>query len=576
MNEQFKPTHFIGRDGFYWWIGQIEDVNPPKNYDNQVKVRIIGQHLKDCKKVETIDLPWSIVMMPATAPRREGNSDYQTSKYKVGDWVIGFFMDGAEGQHPIVIGSLGQQHLATTNINNPIPETSPCLQFTTPLNQDTNPFTTFPSINQQFIQYNGLNFNGKTEDLPKFDLRGAVNASTETASPALIGTKCCNSDTNPGGQHFCVAISDAKCNNSSNDQIKIQQILTDLFINIANNGGSLGTNITSKYTGKLYDYVYIAQGYINKLNTLISSSLARVKGELYALIKQGTNEILDFLLTQQVIDPIATGIAIALWHPPLPYPQPIYKRVGRMSPLIQWINQQLEQVGCKMTDLDKKLKDFLTNLIFGYINQSFSAATCMIDNIVQDIIKEISSFFNGIISDVLGPLQQLLTIIENPLNILGQALQQIFNLLDVTCGSPGAKCAAPEQTQHCTGPCGTTQANKNFLDNLIASVEKGNLTSPSDSCSDMNNVAPIADTIVSIIGGAPDSTAYTDTTTNIVAPTISDPFNILLPNLTPIDINPIVSPSNIFLLNLNYKGISKLSITNYATTSSFVVFSTVL
>lgn len=53
------PSHQVGSDGFNWWIGQIESnsSDDPKK-SGRYKVRIVGQHLKDCNSTATKDLPW--------------------------------------------------------------------------------------------------------------------------------------------------------------------------------------------------------------------------------------------------------------------------------------------------------------------------------------------------------------------------------------------------------------------------------------------------------------------------------------------------------------------------------------
>ena len=601
IQEFLSQTNFAGRDGFYWWIGQIETEKgtQQKNSDDRYKVRIVGQHLKDCNAVAHDDLPWAIVMMPATAPRREGNTDYESVKYKSGDWVIGFFLDGKDGQRPVILGSIGQQVNATQNINKDKPSTAPCLAFTTFLDPDVNPQTGIPSQQNSSIQQSGTDGTkgGTNPSGSKPDLRGNVNASNDTASTALLGTKCCNSDTNPGGQYFCVEVSDAKCTDATNDQSKMQQILTDLFSNVSNNSGSFGQAITSKYTGKLYNYVGLAQGYINKLNSLMSLSVARIKGEVFALIKQGSKEILDFLLTTEVIDTDATTAAInaaAAAGKDTSTVKPVKKRVGRMSGLTQWLNDQLKQVNCQIADLDKRLMDFLTDLIFGYLDQAFNAARCLIDSIVQDILNQISSFLDSLLSSILGPLQDLLTLIQSPLDILGAALKQIFDLLGISCSSASSKCASQDQTHHCTGPCGNNKSDKNFLDSLIESIENGNLDNSSGACSDIYSPPSVPDTTVSVIGGTTDPTGYTDTTPNTIPPTTTDPITTALesppsptilpstiyPSTTPTTITPSTTPPTIVpspgiltplsVVNLSYTAAS--TITFSAPTTPSVVF----
>jgi hypothetical protein len=521
IQELLGQTNFIGKDGFYWWMGQVETEkgSQPKPNDDRYKVRIVGQHLKDCDAVSYDDLPWAIVMMPATAPRREGNTDFQSVKYKSGDWVVGFFLDGRDGQQPVIMGSIGQQTAATKDVGKQKPE-GQCLSFTTFLDPDVNVNTNVPQDKKNAIQQSGVNGTqgGANPSGTPTDLRGAVNASNETASTALLGTKCCNNALNPGGEYFCVELSDAKCEQGESDQTKFEQTLTELFGAVSSSGGNAGTALVSKYTGKVYDYIGIAQGYTNKIIRISKSLVARIKGEIVTLIKNGAKEIIKFLLTTEVIDPTKPGTFVGPYAKSTEAVKPAKKRVGRLRGITKWINEQLKNVNCVMEDLDERLAEFLTNLIFGYLEKVINSAKCLIDDIVQNILDQIASFLEGIINSILGPLQQLLSIIANPLNILGAALKQIFDLLGISCGGANNSCTEKEEKNNCSGNCGKTEED-DFLDNLIASIENGNLDNSSGTCSDAYKQPSIPSTTVRIVGGSPSPDGYTGSTVNVIPPT---------------------------------------------------------
>ena len=36
-----SATDFVGKDGFFWWVGEVEDVRDPQ-YIGRVKVRVLG------------------------------------------------------------------------------------------------------------------------------------------------------------------------------------------------------------------------------------------------------------------------------------------------------------------------------------------------------------------------------------------------------------------------------------------------------------------------------------------------------------------------------------------------------
>ena len=103
----------MGKDGFNWFVGVVEDRNDPQKA-GRVKVRCVGHHTEDIQDIPTADLPWASVMMPVTAG---GNSGIGFSPHFLieGTWVVGFFRDPAK-QEPIIMGTLpGVNTSVTTN-----------------------------------------------------------------------------------------------------------------------------------------------------------------------------------------------------------------------------------------------------------------------------------------------------------------------------------------------------------------------------------------------------------------------------------------------------------------------------
>lgn len=78
-----------------WYIGIVED-----NYDplklGRVKVRAFGIHSEDKGQIPTEDLPWATLIV--------GTYNMGFKPPKINAWVFGFFIDGDEAQHPMVLG----------------------------------------------------------------------------------------------------------------------------------------------------------------------------------------------------------------------------------------------------------------------------------------------------------------------------------------------------------------------------------------------------------------------------------------------------------------------------------------
>ena len=93
----------LGKDGFFWWVGVIENRMDPLAL-GRCQVRIFGWHhdgSTDSKqRVPVTDLPWATPLYPCNT----GTKTFGTPE--LGDWVVGFFFDGQAGQFPVMLGVL--------------------------------------------------------------------------------------------------------------------------------------------------------------------------------------------------------------------------------------------------------------------------------------------------------------------------------------------------------------------------------------------------------------------------------------------------------------------------------------
>ena len=120
---QPSATNFMGRDPMQWWIGQVTD--PEKGewgdalekkragdkdekdiYSHRCRVRIVGYH--GCEDdLADKDLPLAHVLLPPNTTTTGGCGE--TMQYQGGEVVVGFFFDGADGQQPVIFGTLFRQ-----------------------------------------------------------------------------------------------------------------------------------------------------------------------------------------------------------------------------------------------------------------------------------------------------------------------------------------------------------------------------------------------------------------------------------------------------------------------------------
>ncbi len=94
----------MGRNGFTWFVGVVEDRNDPK-FLGRVRVRCLGLHTDNLEKLPTADLPWAHPMNPITSATISGVGQTPLGPVE-GTWVVGFFSDGEDAQQPIIVGTL--------------------------------------------------------------------------------------------------------------------------------------------------------------------------------------------------------------------------------------------------------------------------------------------------------------------------------------------------------------------------------------------------------------------------------------------------------------------------------------
>ena len=97
-------TRHIGEEGFRWFVGVVEDRDDPLKL-GRLRVRIYNVHSQKQSRVETSSLPFATVMSPVTGANHNKIGQAPLG-IQVGTTVIGFFMDGEDGNNPVIMGAL--------------------------------------------------------------------------------------------------------------------------------------------------------------------------------------------------------------------------------------------------------------------------------------------------------------------------------------------------------------------------------------------------------------------------------------------------------------------------------------
>ena len=477
------PTQRIGNDGFTWWVGQIEGTAQDEKNNKggyRYKVRIVGDHTSNKEVLPTKNLPWATAIMPITTPFAPGNICGANPQLVKGCWVIGFYLD-TEKQKPIIMGSIGQVPGATSVINDIDPN-------------DSEAFKT------------GVR-TGDLAPIPSKDGEEGVDGTAKTGGGLATGRKRGDGEEDvplpPAkveaikDEQWCQVVAE-KCKDVDL-KTQMTNILGELLAEIQNNNGNIGTYYVSKVTGGINSAVSEGRSKVNKAIRVVREFLARVKGWITTKIQEAVDA-----LVKAILQPNESG--------------------NVLTPVTEWFNNILKDLGCKMADLGERLEAWLTNLLMSYINQIYRAAICQIDELVNGIISKIQQLMNDLLDSVLGPLQDILGAIAAPLDLIGQAINYVLKLLGISCSGPDQTCAKYKKV--CTtGEKKKKDDDEDFLDKLLGDIDNLFGDTPADYtqyiCDEAFTGRPLELTTVGFIGGVP-APGITDTKKAKLTYTIND------------------------------------------------------
>ena len=366
--------HFVGRDGFVWWIGQVvseekwsgnipgkrtETTEDHKGFGERYKVRIMGYHTANKKELTDEQLPWASVMYPVTAGGG-GAGTWSNAAIRQGNFVFGFFLDGEDAQQPVIMGVLG------TN------------QYTSLASQDNPDIAFFP-----FSGYTNTNTVAKysqstTQEQPK-------GTQTDSKSPA----------SNVSKQESPVEKKDAASAQAKKDAEKKEYIPTtcekiplgaiqiqikNLIKDIERIKASANT-WESKITSNINNAQNEINKAVNKATEFISSGIKWLIYEVQKYITRKINSTLKDTYYNLFPDQRST----------------VKNAVETANDLIACLFRKI------ISNLLKMIGKFLLSAVDRFINTPL----CAVENFVGALIGKLAGLINSAVSNILGPLTSL-------------------------------------------------------------------------------------------------------------------------------------------------------------------------
>ena len=420
-----STANFIGKDGFNWWVGQVENTGAgteefPEDRDetNKAKVRILGYHNPSRKELTSYDLPWATVMMPNTASQRSGIG--MNHQLQVNGWVVGFFMDGASAQIPIIVGTIGDENpdgAYKTEFDGDEP-------FPKLVAQDYSPEVHGGQGSGTQSTGSNVRENAETGNLEKAEEETTntdAEATTDTKNPRKTIGEAIADVANYVEKDKCFSVTMANGKVGGETSTKVENVINE-FMKFARN---IDTNpvgeFIDKQTGDVLDVAFEVRNSALRIRKKLSGITKNIKG---VVMKEA-----DILIKDQ-LDKIA-----------IPEPK------GAAAVKKQQLGLQ-KVINCLFDTLLDDIKDFVENLLKDLLAKALDSALCLI----QDILGNIMNKLMDLIDKALSAIQGVVSAIKGAMDMIEGLVENIADLLDLFCDGELTGAIKSTTYETCHGP----------------------------------------------------------------------------------------------------------------------------
>ena len=448
LDQVLHNKNFAGRDGFYWWIGQIpkEDVwkenisgfpaeenTESKGFGERYRVRIMGSHLDSWSgdsatenpDIPDEELPWAILMYPVTAGGG-GGASYQSSNLTQGTFVFGFYLDGEDGQQPVIMGTIGYNDFNQISGNSPtfFPTTGfPELDIPTySLREKTNGNIFADSYDYE-VPFNVMDFwtesvNGDNTLLEYGSSRQADDGKKKTQLPP---TPDCKSPL-------------------ASMQLQMKNTIQEI----------------EEARRAAYDFRKNLNKDISKAEDWIQTKLEEGARIVAGAVKWLFTEIEKFIIKQ------VNDVAKKTYNLLMPNEQPEMK---------EGIENASDIIACLFKKLIDKLFDIALSFLSNLADKAVNTAECLVNNFVGGLLGQLAGLIDSVVGQAFGAIQSIIDgiggAVDGLLGLASGGLEIIIDVLSFLDCEEKPECSTVEEWSIWEGAGGGTSGN---LDGLVSSM----------------------------------------------------------------------------------------------------------
>ena len=411
MEQGVFDKHFVGKDGFIWWIGIIASDSYIENnggstpggtllgdqigISERYQVRIMGYH-DDRDALPNDQLPWAGVVYPVTAGGGGGPFGKASSAVDAGTFVYGFFLDGENGQHPMILGILGINQYASI------------FKHT----KDLAPFAPFLGfgIGDHIPRYMMLSQSAENARIGNPGVPEAVaNDKLATGNPGRVALDIESEAQRSDGSDIENLSSPHVCDSDANVG-KIQQDIQNMIKDIhkAQQGLQSWKNSIlypswSQIDGKVVSIQEFIRIKVERGAELVSTWVKdRIMGAYEWIVRKITAGVGDVL---HLLDPDKQKDAGAV------------------------IDTVLDLLSCHFRKIVENLGGLVLEALLAIVDRYILVPICAAENILAAILGQIMGWINGVVSAIMGPINTLLGAVDIVGDILG-FIEDVLNFLN--------------------------------------------------------------------------------------------------------------------------------------------------
>ena len=437
----------VGEDGFYWFIGQVvldkawrdDKSGKEKDADKQsrkfgyrAKVRILGKH-PHLDIVKDEELPWAHFLVPPTMGTGV-NYHGVSSQIQGGETVFGFFLDGLDGQQPVIFGGL-YQHENITGIKDWNSVISKGTSGFSPISVDPK-LTTGSSTTQL-----GANVR-PTDDGQPFKGGGLSNQNQEviSSSGALVKTVT---------KHFHnLPVEVRKATLCNTPAIAMGDVTKEMqgFIGKIQGLKKVKGGFLDPVLNRLVDMNNIIDKVSDKITGGLTGVIRTTRSQLFAKIDEKLGDAIDMLK-----------------------PDFLTKKIAALK--------QKEGLYCLMENMLSGLKNLIKGFLKGLLGKIISFPLCAAEQFLGGLFSKITNKIQKLIGGPMAALGMLGGIqMPNFSSMLGKAFGAAQSLLKLISCEPSACDPNPADWTTNSGPSLKKGLNIKRMIGITASLGKMDLS----------------------------------------------------------------------------------------------------